>query len=221
MSTTEIIQLISITAGIPVFLIIVVGFFGKKLIEYFFHETIEIKKKQLEYENNKLQLEIDKKLESYKKELDLIKMGFQIQYSKLHEKRSEVIENLYKKLVNLHNLVLEQMAPIKLVIENLEKENLERAKNLDYSYNDFFKYYQETKIYFKPETCIILDKIRLLYFNNIWDYNEYYFLKKGNTPESIIQEYREKSKKASDFVRTEVPKVIEQLEFEFRQLLGV
>jgi len=77
MDWNELFKIIGITTGPQIILVIILGFWGKKLIEFFFAETVEIKKKELEQnlenhkqsleqENRNLQLELDKNLEAYK-----------------------------------------------------------------------------------------------------------------------------------------------------------
>ncbi len=56
-----------ITSGIPALVILFGLYLGKNLIEHFFNETIELKKKELEQENKNFQHQLDSKHQEFNK----------------------------------------------------------------------------------------------------------------------------------------------------------
>lgn len=86
-----------ISSGVPAIVIIAGLYFGKNLIEHFFNETIELKKKELEQENKNFQHQLDAKLQE-----------FNVKFSSLHTERAQVIKELYQKMLklqsSLHNI---------------------------------------------------------------------------------------------------------------------
>ncbi len=232
MEWINILKTLGFTTAGQILLLIVIGFWGKKMIEYFFGESIELKKKELEQglqlhkqrleqENNILKLDIDKNLEAYRNKLEILKLEYQVQFSKLHEKRSEVIESVYQKLVRLNIAMLNLTAFVKPIIQNAEKEEQERLIEANEAFFDFQKYYSETKIYFQPDTCSILDRLKKYFWDSAWDYTEISRMKSFGAAGPDLKESYKKASEAGKFVREEIPKVLELLENDFRRLLGV
>jgi hypothetical protein len=232
MDWLEFFKMLGFTTGGPVLLLVIIGFWGKKMIEYFYGNAIEFKKKELEQElqlhkqrleqeNNFLKLDIDKNLESYKNRLEILKLEYQVQFSKLHEKRSVVIENLYQKLVRLNYAMLRLTAGMKPVIKDAEKEEEQRLIEANDLFFEFQNYYSENKIYFQPDTCEILEKLKTHYWNSAWDYMEISRMKSFGVDGIDLKESFKKAKEAGACVREEVPKVLFLLESEFRLMLGV
>mgnify|MGYP003419320231 FL=1 len=83
------------TNGPNAFFLLAVLVFSKKLIVYFFDETIELKKAELnqDLENHKKELEQQNK--DFQHSLDLKLNEFNIRFSKLHQDRAEVIKEMY------------------------------------------------------------------------------------------------------------------------------
>jgi len=233
MDWNEIFKLIGITSGPQIILIIIIGFWGKKLIEYFFAKTIEIKKTELtqnlenykqkiEHENKSLQLDLDKNLEIYKNKLEILRLEFQVQFAELHVKRSEIIVKLYGHLTELNSAMLDLTARIHPVIEDAEKEEKQRIQRVNKSFFDFSNYYIQNKIFFPKSTTEKLDKIQKFTYDKAWDFT--YLnnrLKSGQMIESSWKTFYKESQTISEEVKKEIPTALEDLENEFRDLLGV
>ena len=86
MDWIELFKVLGITSAGPVFLIIILGFFGKKLMESYFKETIETKR-----------AELNQQLEDYKNQLDMIKQ-VTMRYS---DKQFEYYNKLWLSLFEL------------------------------------------------------------------------------------------------------------------------
>jgi hypothetical protein len=207
----------------PSVLLVAAGLlWGKKVIEYFFDETIEMKKLELsqQLEIHKKHLEQQNKIFQY--QLDTKLNEFNIRFSKLHQERAEVIKELFAKLIELHHSMLAFTSTIQIVIINAEKEEEERLKRVNDALNSFNTYFIPNRIFFSIELADKLDKLSKEYWDKGWDYS---FLrsqfKEGDLTKEIAREYRKKSTEISEAVQKNLSELLAELESEFRKLLGV
>lgn len=201
-----------ISSGIPAIVIIVGLYFGKNLIEHFFNETIELKKKELEQENKNFQYQLDAKLQE-----------FNIKFSSLHSERADVIKNLYFKLIDLQSAMFNYTRRHHVVYENSDLEEKERMERLNKTLKEFIDYYLPNKIFFSESLSKKIDLLLENYWNTSWDFNFYKGImndKQTYTKEEInlnFNKYKELSKK----VEKDFPPLINELENDFREILGV
>ena len=144
-------------------------------------------------------------------------------YSKqiqLYSKKSEIIEKLYHKLVDLNDAMLEMTQSFRNITgkdkETVEKEELERVNKSAEKGNDFFKYYSTNKIYFEIETCTLIEELQKQFRESHSDYSFRYTF---GMPAS--QMTYEMAKNAGDRVRDKIPILMKKLENDFRRTLGV
>ena len=233
MEWNELFKIIGITTGPQIILVIIIGFWGKKLIEYFFSKTIEVKKKELEQdlenhkqnleqENRNLQLGLDKNLETYKNKLEVLRLEFQVQFAELHAKRSEIITKVYKYLTELNASMLTLTARIHPIVKDAEKEEQNRIEKANTAYDEFVKYYYPHKIFFPEFIAAKLDKIQSFVWDKSWDFN-YIKSQIGNDKLNKIswKAFSDDLKKISKEVHKVIPEALIDLENEFRELLGV
>jgi len=104
----------------------------------------------------------------------------------------------------------------KEIRQNAEKEENERIVNAGNAYNDFLLCYSENKIFLTKK---LDEKIKLLqqsYFDSYWDYTSGH--KFGGMDFKFNYEL---AKAASDKVKNHIPPILDEIEIEFRRLLGV
>lgn len=212
----EILKYIGIYSGITVAVTGLVGYIGKRIIEQVLNKDLEKFKIKLESQNQIAKLEFDKKMESYKSDLNLMSTRQNL----LHSNRSQIILELYQKLVQLHNSMLDMTARMRLVTgkdqETIENEELERISSTGELGNDFFKFYQLNKIYFTLNICGLIQEIQ----NGLKEsHTDYSFRHLWGLPPSEMT--YEMAKNANDKVKDEIPKLMEKLEYEFRKSIGV
>ena len=217
---TELIKLILINPTVILLLVILV--FGKKFIEYFFSKTIEFKKLELsqELENHKLLL--NQRNKDFQHTLDLKLNEFNIQFSKLHQDRAEVIRVLYQKIIELQTAMTIFTQMLKPIIENAENEEELRLHRVNNALQDFVNYFSPNKIYFNKSLTAKLDSLLKEYNENGWNYarmNKAFDNPK--LPHDIFVEYADKTTEISKLVKEKFPQIIEDLEDEFRKILGV
>ena len=102
-------------------------------------------------------------------------------------------------------------------IADAEQEEEERIKTASQAYDAFIKYYTENKIFFSLASCAQLDALRNSYFDSMQQYSASEFAsgRNGFRPEFG------KAQTASEIVRKSIPVVMQNIERDFRQLLGV
>ena len=141
----------------------------------------------------------------------------QIRFSKLHEKRADVIQNLYSRLVDFEGKMASFVNPFQpagaLPIQK-KKEDAGKAGD------EFVKYSSINKIYFSKELCEIIEDINKQ-FKRAWiDFTTFTVYEKSNRVLTSEEKHRNWIK-AWDTVSKEIPKLREKLESEFREILGV
>lgn len=179
----------------------------KTLSEYFISKRFKSFEKELDLKAEMYKAELDKDLESYKKDLnlDLTKR------ERLHQRRLDILGELYKLIVDLDFAMAELTAVFKRVVADFDAEEKVRIEKAGNAYNEFLKYYKGNKIYFRPETCKILDSLVAGYFDTLWDYT---YKTRMGVPDVQL------TKKAYEKMQTEIPKVKEQIEGDFRKYFG-
>lgn len=217
-------------SGIIVF--VIVGYFGKLALETFFsHRSTERKNEldqELEIYKHKLSLEsdrnraiIDKDFEDYRNKLEIHKLEGQFQFTKLHEKRGEVVQELFGLLLELHSDAVKLTQPLKFAKVNFDEEENERALNVNNSFNEYNKFLSKNRIYFEKELEKKLFDVQERYRIIMFDYGEKDFLKRMGTPNSELGESHKKATLAWEKVTKEVPPILDELGDEFRKIIGV
>lgn len=165
---------------------------------------------------------LDKDLEVHKKNLDLMKIQFQIQYSSLNEKRGKVIAKLYSLLYDLEQDLLYYTD---LFYGPKWVEETERDKQATATLVKTKELFEKNRIYFDKELCDKIDKIIIdredvitkmreakINAKIIGEIDKKY--REEGDPVAIVIEQNEK-------VRGEIAESRKLLAGEFRKLLGV
>lgn len=164
----------------------------------------------------------NKKIESFKNELDTKLYEHQILFSKLHEKRGVIVENLYNKLIDATGEVRNYFQPVRFAEVNME----ELQKNTEDKLNNYIDYFKHNDIYFDKEVCKHLEKtIELIY--ELFGHNEVKIMLiediKAN-PDMTSEERLELNKrkgKIRELTDKILPANVELIGTEFRKIIGV
>ena len=166
-----------------------------------------------------IKLVLDKRIRNFENELNLKSEVFKAEISldsykkeRLHEKRLLIISELYKKIVHLDLATKEMTAMFKPGGEDFQEKEKERIDRTGEAYNEFLLHYRENEIYFNPDTCVLLNKMIIDYYDTLWDYSY-----EHRTGFKNPKEYREIIEK----VDKEIPVVLESLKSDFRGALKV
>jgi hypothetical protein len=165
---------------------------------------------------------LNKKLETYKSQLDKAFYEHQIKFSKLHEKRAEIISELYIKLIDAQISLKYFMSPIrfgKVDEVKFESETMEK-------WRAFMNYFSYNEIFFNVTTCerinsmihLILDiwgnhELNKMSIENIKDFP------KGSKDERV--ELRQRRKEIHEILENKVPEIEKLLKDDFRTIIGV
>lgn len=204
-----------VLASVSVYALLVgaASWVAKALGEQFLKMRFRAYEKEIESKSAEFKAQLDRSLEQFRAELQLANA----KDSRLHDKRMLVLENLYQKIVSLNTALKEMTATLQFIHANAEQEEEERIKTASQAYDAFIKYYTENKIFFSLESCAQLDALRNSYFDSMQKYSsaEFSIGSAGFRPDFG------KAQVASEIVRKSIPAVMQNIEKDFRQLLGV
>lgn len=154
----------------------------------------------------------DKEIERFKNDLHRSAFEHQIIYSKLHNDRAEVIRQIYAKIVRMERIMNDLTAYI-------TKEKVEEALPAILEAKYFF---EENKVFFGKDLSHLIEdfvtKTHNAYFDASW--NSDYQLHEIDD-DRIKDETVKKRLNGWKIVRDKVPELKEELEKNFRDLLGV
>ncbi len=208
-----------ISSGPPALLVLVGLVWGKNLIEYFFKETIEIKKDELAQNLENYKKEIEQENKNFQHQLDAKLQEFNIKFASLHNERAEIIKNLYTKLIELHSAIHNFTRVGHLVYKDAKIEEQDRIDRVDNSLKEFTNYYLPNKIFFSKSIISKIDVLFKDYWNTGFDFAK--VLRDRKNPPQYRDSKIDEWKNISDKVDSYFPPLIEELENDFRDILGV
>lgn len=197
----------------------IVAYIIQRIIDNSSNRKLEKYKQELDFTIRGYQLTLDRDLVRYKSDLNL----HLSRQTSLHEKRLTIIDEMYKKLVQLDS-TMRAMTGIHVVVEDGEKEQQERVNKAQEAFADYNNYFLFHKLYFNKATSELLESIRKEYFSANWDFFELKRMQSftgGQLSKEGFKESYTKVQDASKRIREDIPKTLEILEDEFRKLLGV
>ena len=162
----------------------------------------------------------DEKLSHFQIELNHLKTKENFKFTKLHEKRFEVLQETYKYLNNNLNLLGKHISPVKFTPEGEDYNENEQKASKEYrdAHNDFLQYFNFNSIYFDEETETLL----LSFFKesveifNAYDQRQIF--------KSMGEKLEREERLASAFAYKKIPEIIDplkkEIETKFRKLLG-
>lgn len=177
---------------------------------------------QLQDYKTKVNTELATELEPIKSELAKGNIAYQIQYSHLHQKRGEVIIELYQKLIELHSAMVEWTRTFQPIVEDAEAEKAERESRANKAIHDFKNYYLFHKVYFSKNFCFSIDELFKEYWDKGWDFGwKSGRIASGQITQEDYLNYSKELNKISTEIKEVLPSRIEELENQIRGILGV
>jgi len=205
MSTFEII-LTSIGGSAVLFA--VVGWLAKSIIS-------QLLEKDFERFKLNLQASAQMELEKFKAELKRSAYEHQITFGKLHEKRAEMIADLYAKIVDLQDSVEVFVRNVMSVSPEKNKENL----RIIWKAADSFKEcYRKNKIFLSEDMCKLIEDLNNNLSSPVSELSMH--LEMVGETDQIDPVYRA-WEKAEHKIADIVSIIRRDIENEFRKLLGV
>ena len=151
--------------------------------------------------------EFAKETEILKANLQTISDERHIRFSKLHEKRAEVVEELYDRLCEYNWAVSAFLRDF-----HKTKPDEKEFKKLDDKSYEFSDYFHKHRIYFNKDLCSKIDEI----IPEL--YSGYVPLEGRASSDNYL---KEDWNKCAEIVRKKYPEIRETLESDFRRILGV
>ena len=213
---------ILIALGSNAALLVVLGFLARSLLNTWLTKDIKRFETDLkasaDSESERLKYELkskaDASIEQLKSHLQLAATEHQVRFSKLHEKRAEVVAKLYALLVEL------QYAGQRYVSVGAyePKRDDEFSKTVAKVY-EVFLFIEEHQIYLPDSVCTSLTEFRETVDKSVAGVQAYEKYTDGSA--NFRQEKTQVLKGAAEAFEKRIPAVREALKDEFRTILGV
>lgn len=159
---------------------------------------------------------LNKDIDNFKTKLEHESRAQLQRLSILNEKRAEIIEGLYHRI----DTFVKSAASFASYIEfSSEPSKDEKAEIYSEAAMDFYEYFHKNKIYFSVDVCSKVEEIFNETRDALFDYG-YYRRREDGRRHDHMKEH-EAWTKAWDKIKDDIPPIREEIEMEFRKLLGV
>ncbi len=189
-------------------LLAVLGYLAKSLVG-------GLLAKDLKKFETELKAKSDATIERLRSSLQIVAIEHQVRFSKLHEKRAEVIAELYKHLVEATWETESFLSPMEWSGEPDKKEKYIKAMN---KIVQFFRFFDQHRIYLPASLCKSLQAFIESLRSPVIQFSVYLQFEYPN--ENTAKEKMKVWMEAWDSVKNDVPAARQQLEREFRNILG-
>ena len=154
--------------------------------------------------------------ERLKHQLQLVAHEHQVRFSKLHERRAEVISSLYELLVEAQWAGQSFVSVFEMNGEPPKSEKYVTAMN---AFAEFFRAFDKKRIFLPEELCQQLDNFLLGMRKRVIHFGAYVPTDKY-APDHVVKQKVEAWSAASDYFNTELPAARKALEKELRIMLA-
>lgn len=203
-------QTILLAFGGNAALLAVLGLLGKSLLD----KLIVRDTRQFEAD---IKAKSDSAIEHLKNELKLKTIEHQVRFSRLHEKRANVIAELYGHLVETLWEAESFLSPMQWAGEPDKEEKHRVAMN---KLVDFFRFFDKQRIYLPEELCESLEKLALEVRSHVINFGVYVRFNEESLNDSTRNNKEKAWNEGWDAIKNQVPQARKSLEEEFRALLG-
>ncbi|MGA5663670.1 hypothetical protein ACPCZR_30170 [Bacillus bombysepticus] len=169
------------------------------------------------YAKKRIEKLLNEQLADYNSELRKLNDNYQIVFSKLHADRTETIKNLYNILCEID----QDIRSLKWAEESNDIEYLKVVeRKLVTNSLEFYNNYQRNRIYFSEDTCKLFELMHVKLADVNVPINVYYTYR-GNLSEEDQEKETERKEKMKKYMKEDIPKLKEEIEKEFKKILGV
>lgn len=202
-------ETILITLGSSTLLVVALGFLSRSIINHYLSKDIETYK-------IKIKAESDISQEQLKNSLKLIAVEHEIRFKRLHEKRAEVLDELYAHLAEAVYLTRSFVSIMEWVGDKSKQDKyLEAMQKIV----EFYRYFDRHRIYLTDEQCELIDAFVDRLREPSIEFSFYLDVPKFN--QEMLKEKSKVWREAWESVEKKVPPARQALEDEFRKMLGV
>ncbi|WP_031358492.1 hypothetical protein [Caballeronia sordidicola] len=203
-------QTILLAVGGNAALLAVLGWLAKSLVE-------KLLAKDLERFKASLSSETQSAMERLKHELQLTAVEHQVRFSNLHEKRAQVVAELYGLLVEAYWATSGFVSPMEWVGEPDKKQKYVTAMNAT---ADFFRFFEKNRIYLPEAVCKQLEEFVRNMRSKAIGFGVYVRYEDANLPAHTLEQKHKAWQDGWDFFEQQVPPARAALEDELREVLG-
>jgi len=182
----------------------------KSAIKNEYDEKLETHKAQL-----KAQADIES--ERLRSQLSIAATEHQVKFSRLHDKRAEVIAELYGLLVQAHWDAESFVSVLEWSNEPTKEQKYVTAMN---AIADFFRFFEKNKIYLPASLCELLEKFVRAMREKVIGFGVYVRYDDESMAPQTYQKKHEAWDAAWSYFDKEVPVAKAALEQELRNILG-
>ncbi|NUA26093.1 hypothetical protein [Cupriavidus basilensis] len=207
--------------GGPAILIAAMAFLAKSLLTQWFARELKAYEATLTSDVKafeiKLKAQADSSAEQLKSELQRQASDHQIRFSRLHEKRAEVIAKAYQLLVEALWDMESFVSPVQFEGDKSLPEKYTVAYN---KLADLYRYLDVHQLFLPASLCAALQEILNEMRGTVIQVGTYTRLDNDGLPDHVLQQKWEIQMKAWDKLKTSIPDARKALETELRALLG-
>ena len=191
-------------------LLVVLGWLARSLGSQFLAKDLEKFKTELSAASSAT-------TEQVKHDLQRAALEHQVRFSKLHERRAEVIAELYGLLVEAHWASQSFISLAEWSGEPSKQEKYVTAMN---KVADFYRFFDKNRIYLPEPLCQQLEQFLKNIRSKIIEFGVYVTHDSGHGPAHFTKEKMDVWIKAHEYFDKEVPGARSALETELRGILG-
>jgi hypothetical protein len=168
----------------------------------------------------KVKLRNAKKLSDFQSEINTLKSKENFKFTKLHEKRLEVLQKTFQHLNENLSLLSQYISPVKFTPDGEDFDEREQKLSQQYrdAHNIFLNYFNYNVIYFDEE----IENLLRSFFNESGEIFNLY--DKKIIMKSMGEKLDRKEMLESAFAYKKIPEIIyplkKEIEIKFRKLLG-
>jgi hypothetical protein len=158
---------------------------------------------------NAISHEYEEKLETHKAILKANNERDQVRFSNLHEKLEQTIAETYAHLCELQRCIDDYLSPVRITHD---LKTMDGGKNVQKALNSFVNFFPPRQIYLPRETSKLVIEFVEELKKTVYSY--------AIQTVQLKQDEHEERIKAYDELVVKIPPLLDQLEKEFRNLLG-
>lgn len=155
--------------------------------------------------------------ERLKHELRLVAQEHQVLVSKLHEKRAQVVADVYGLLVEAQWAAQDFVSPVELVGEPSKRDKYVTAMN---KAAEFYRCFDKNRIYLPQSLCEKLDEFIEAMRTKVIGFGAYVRLEESSMTDHTLDKKYEAWDQASEYFNSEIPRARIALEQELRAIIG-
>lgn len=200
----DVIETVGVTTGSGAVFLASAGWLIKKVLEDRLARDADVFK-------TRLKADADVEIERLRSSLQMVAAEHQIRFSNLHEKRAEIIAEVYRRLVLVY------WDGRMFLLTSLTPQQADEFSKTDNEARELFAYVDQHRIYLPQSICESLDRFIHKMQGHIFSAGlgalKY---PNGPTPAERVKAFRE----AYQEFEAEIPSARKALEDEFRKILG-